>query len=118
MLRQRREVKRHIALVVLIRLKVFVEFYAVGRGDGIAVLAHLQIGISGKLEPEVGIVRPLLCGDIHHGLVVLQLHLRHVEGEIEESVTVTGSILDGGLVPHDYFLFRLPHHRDEGQQNG
>ena len=117
-LRQCREVECHIPLAVLVCQKVLVEFYTVGRRDGVALLTYLQIGIASKLEPEVGMVRPLLRSDIHYGLVVLQLHLRHVEGEIEESVAVAVSILCGGLLPHDFFLFCLSRQRCEGKQNG
>ena len=113
---QRREVERHIATTVLVCLQVLVEFNAVGRGDGIAIIAHLQIGVARKLEPEVGIVRPLMCGDIHHRLVVLQLDLRYVKGEVEEPVAVTSSKLRSGLLPHH--IFSLSRLRCEGQHHG
>ena len=115
-LRQRREMERHIPLVVLVCLYKLVEFYAIGRSDGITLLPYFQITIASKLKAKVRIVRTLQGGDIHHGFVVLQFHLRHIKGEIEESVAVTVSILNGGLLPHH--IFRLPHHNDEGQQDG
>ena len=115
-LRQWWEVENHIALAVLVSLKVLVEFNTVGRNDGVALLTHFQIGIARKLEPIVGIVRALQYGDIHHGLVGFQFHLRQVEGEMEESVAIAGSILDGGLLPHH--IFRLARHCDKGQHHG
>ena len=108
--------KCHVALAVLVRLYKLVEVNAVGRDNSITLLTHFQIGVASKLETVFGIVRPLLCGDIHHSLVVLQLHLFHVEGEIEESVAVTVSILDGGLLPHN--IFCQPRHCDEGEHHG
>ena len=113
---QRWKMECHIPLVVLVCLYKLVEFYAIGRSDGITLLPYFQITIASKLKAKVRIVRTLQGSDIHHGFVVLQFHLRHIKGEIEESVAVTVSILDGGLLPHH--IFRLPHHNDEGQQDG
>ena len=112
------EVKRHIALAVLVRLHKLVQFDAVGRGERVACLAHLQIGVSYKLKTEVGIVRTLHSRDIYHRLRLLQLHLRHIEGEVEESIAITGSIFCGGLLPHSCFLLCLHRHCDEGEEDG
>ena len=108
--------KRHITLTVLVSLYKLIELDIVSRHDGVALVTHLQIGIARKLETEVGIVRALVGGDINHRLVILQLHLRHVEGEIKESVAVAGSILSSGLFPHD--LLSLPRQSDECEQCG
>ena len=79
---------------------------------------YTQVGIASKLKPVVVAfrARTLTGGDIHHGLVALQLHLRQVEGEIEESVAIAGSILNGGLLPHH--IFRLARHCDESEHHG
>ena len=110
--------ERYVAFAVLVRLKVLVEFNTVGRNDGVALLTHFQVGVARKLEPVVWIVRPLLCGDIHHGLVVLQFYLRHVKAQVKEPVAITVSKLRGGLFPHNRFLFCLPHYCDKGEQDG
>ena len=110
--------ERHVALAVLAGLKVLVEFNTIGRNDGVALVAHFQVGVARKLEPVVRIVRPLLCGDIHYGLVLLQLHLCHVKREVEESVAIFVSKLRGGLFPHDCLLFCLSRYCDDGKQDG
>ena len=115
---QRWKVEDHIALAILTRLEVFVQFDTVGRRQGITLVTYFQVGIASKLEPVVVAfrARTLTGGDIHHGLVALQLHLRQVEGEIEESVAIAGSILNGGLLPHH--IFRLSRHCDESEYHG
>ena len=110
--------ERYVALAVLVRLKVLVEFNTVGRNDGVALLTHFQVGVARKLEPVVWIVRPLLCGDIHHGLVVLQFYLRHVKAQVKVPVAITVSKLRGGLFPHNRFLLCPSCQRDKHKQDG
>ena len=115
---QRWKMEHHIGLEVLACLELFVEFDTVGLNHRKALVTHLQIGVFRKPEPVAFIVRTLLHGDIHHRLVGLQLHLRQVQRQIEESVAIAGAILNRGLLPHNVFSLSLPRQSNECKQHG
>ena len=97
-----------VACAVGARLLVRVKLYAVGRRDGVLLAVSLQIRAAGELEPIVIKVRPLADCHIDERLVLLQLHLRDVESQIEEAVAVARTELRSGLFPHDLLSLCRP----------
>ena len=116
--RQGWEMKRHPELAVLVRLHILVRLNAVGRDKGIALSAHFQVSAASEPETVAGIVRPQARGDIHYRFCLFQFHPGNVECQGEEPVAVAGSILSGGILPHNCFLLRLPRCCNNGKQDG
>ena len=118
-LRQRWEVKGHLALATLVHKGVFVELDVVSRDDGVTLVSHFQISVANKLEPLAKLfrIRTFPGSDIDHRLVVLQLHLLHIEQQVKESVAIACSILSSGLFPHRYILFCPARHYEEGKKH-
>ena len=101
---QRFEMQHHVKPAIFLCLSWFVKFNSFGPHYGEAPVPDPQTRSTEKAEIVTGIVRPLPHCQEHAGHRVLQLHTCHINGYMEETVTIARAIFRHRAVPHRHLL--------------